>query len=88
MAAFLSGRFFVITASVIALLCLLPHVAVLLAAFSGSFYTLEQLSNTVLGRYASATLILVVCVAFGTACLGAGAAWLVTMTDFPGRRLC
>jgi iron(III) transport system permease protein len=88
LAAFLSGRLFVITASVIALLCLLPHVAVVLAAFTGSLDTLTQLSSTVLGRYTATTLILVVCVAIGTAAIGAGSAWLVTMTEFPGRRWC
>jgi iron(III) transport system permease protein len=70
-----------------AALCILPMVAVLLAAFMGSFETLAHLADTVLWRYTFTTLQLVTLVALGTAAIGTGAAWLVTMTRFPGVRV-
>jgi iron(III) transport system permease protein len=68
------------------IVCVIPYLGVLAAAFSGSFETLGHLADTVLGRYTMTTLILVTLVMAGSAFIGAGAAWLVTMTDFPGRR--
>lgn len=70
----------------IACLCALPHIGVLLAAVTGSSDTLFHLMDTVLGEYARTTLGLVVLVSIGTCAIGTGAAWLVTMTEFPGRR--
>lgn len=61
-------------------------VAVFLASLDGGSDTLRHLLDTVLGGYARTTLILVVLVAIGTFLIGTGAAWLVTMTLFPGRR--
>ncbi|MGB5865895.1 MAG: iron ABC transporter permease [Sulfitobacter sp.] len=61
-------------------------LAVLLAALSGGTETVQQLAQTVLGGYIRTTLALVVLVALGTFALGVGAAWLVTMTRFPGAR--
>ncbi|MDU8944878.1 ABC transporter permease [Ovoidimarina sediminis] len=68
-------------------LCLLPMVAVALAALLGGTDTLSHLIETVLGRYAMATGALVILVSAGTVLIGTGAAWLVTMTRFPGVRL-
>lgn len=68
-------------------LCLLPMVAVAIAAFLGSTDTLRHLADTVLWTYTATTLQLVVIVAIGTAAVGTGAAWLVTMTRFPGARI-
>ena len=73
-------------AMAIAALCVLPHIAVVLAAISGTSDTLASLWETVLPRYIGTTLVLVVLVAVGTFLMGTGAAWLVTMTDLPGRR--
>ncbi len=73
-------------AVLIALVCVLPMVAVLLASVSGGSDTLSHLASTVLGSYTRTTLVLVVLVAIGTFLIGTGAAWLVTMTRFPGRR--
>ncbi len=67
--------------------CLLPMLAVTLAAVTGGTDTLAHLMQTVLPRYAGATLSLVGLVAAGTLVIGVGAAWLVTMTRFPGVRL-
>ena len=58
-----------------------------LAAVSADSDTLAHLFETVLARYAGTTLVLVVCVGIGTFLLGTGAAWLVVMTEFPGRRV-
>lgn len=69
-----------------AFLCVLPMVAVAVAAALGSTETLRHLADTVLWTYSITTLKLVVIVALGTAALGAGAAWLVTMTRFPGAK--
>jgi iron(III) transport system permease protein len=73
-------------AVVIALVCLLPMLAVAIAAFSGGTGTVSHLLSTVLPRYAGNTALLVALVSVGTFCLGVGAAWLVTMTRFPGVR--
>lgn len=76
-----------LVALVIGLICALPYLGVLAAALTGSLETLHHLSETVLGRYTRATLVLVALVALGTSVIGTGAAWLVTMTNFPGRRV-
>ncbi|WP_299414405.1 iron ABC transporter permease [uncultured Sulfitobacter sp.] len=73
-------------AVLVAATCALPMLAVLLAAMSGGVETVRHLADTVLGDYARTTLTLVVLVATGTFCVGVGAAWLVTMTRFPGVR--
>ncbi|WP_424932019.1 ABC transporter permease [Amaricoccus macauensis] len=69
-----------------ALVCVAPIVAAGLAAFTGDFDTWRGLMNTVLPGYVANTLMLVVLVGLGTAALGTGAAWLVTMYRFPGSR--
>jgi len=71
----------------IAGLCLLPMVAVLVTALSGGSDTLGLLASTVLPGYTISTALLVLYVAIGTFVIGTGTAWLVTMTDFPGRRI-
>ncbi len=73
-------------AVIVTIICVIPYIGVLAAAFSGSLDTLGHLVDTVLGGYIATTLTLVVLVMIGSAIIGAGAAWLVTMTDFPGRR--
>ncbi|MFP4326836.1 MAG: ABC transporter permease, partial [Paracoccaceae bacterium] len=70
-----------------AALCLLPMAAVAIAAMMGSVGTLAHLADTVLWRYTATTLTLVLFVSIGTAAIGTGAAWLVTMTRFPGVRI-
>ena len=73
-------------AFLLAILCLLPMLAVLLSALGSGTETLAHLGETVLPRYIGTTLVLVLLVAAGTFLIGTGAAWLVTMTEFPGRR--
>jgi len=77
---------FRIIAALVVALCLLPLVAVALAAVTGSGDTVASLAQTVLGRYAGTTLALVVLVGGGALVLGTTTAWLVTMCEFPGRR--
>jgi iron(III) transport system permease protein len=81
------GTGFAIVAWIVALACLLPMVAVALAAATGGTDTIRHLMETVLAGYAGTTLVLVLLVAIGTGMVGVGAAWLVTMTRFPGVRL-
>jgi iron(III) transport system permease protein len=71
----------------VALACILPMVAVGLAAVTGGTETIRHLAETVLPRYALTTLGLVALVSTGTLMVGVGAAWLVTMTRFPGVRV-
>ncbi|MEL7276499.1 MAG: iron ABC transporter permease [Pseudomonadota bacterium] len=72
---------------VVAFLCVAPMLAAGLAAFGGDLGTWQGLMDTVLPRYALNTLALVILVAFGTAAIGTGAAWFVTMYSFPLRRV-
>ncbi len=74
-------------AAFVAAICLLPHVSVLIAAFMGSTETLQSLAETVLARYTRATLALLVLVVLFSTIIGTIAAWLVTTTEFWGRRL-
>ncbi len=82
-----NGRSLAVIACLVAAVCALPMIAVLLAALTGGTETVTHLAETVLGRYTRTTLALVVLVAMGTFAIGVGAAWLVTMTRFPGVRL-
>jgi len=75
-----------IIAVIIGLICALPHLAVLIAALQGGSDTLAHLMDTVLLGYTVTTLWLVTMVGLGTFAVGTGAAWLVIMTDFPGRK--
>jgi iron(III) transport system permease protein len=70
----------------VTVLCVIPYLGVMAAAASGSFDTLAHLAQTVLARYTMTTIVLVIIVMTGSAIVGTGAAWLVTMTNFPGRR--
>lgn len=71
----------------LALLFALPVVMVAAAALTPAGETWAHLSETVLPRYIVNTLWLMVGVGIGTAAIGTGTAWLVTMCEFPGRRL-
>jgi iron(III) transport system permease protein len=73
-------------AILVACLCALPMLAVVIAALSGGTDTVQHLARTVLGGYARNTAALMVLVGSGTFAIGVGAAWLVTMTRFPGVR--
>ncbi len=81
------ARVLSVVAYLVAALCLLPMVAVAIASMTGGTDTVAHLMETVLPRYAFNTLALVILVALGALAIGVGAAWLVTMTRFPGVRL-
>lgn len=68
-------------------LCVLPMIAVAISALWGGTDTLIHLADTVLPRYVWATAQLAILVSVGTIAIGTGAAWLVTMTRFPGHRI-
>ena len=76
-----------VMALTLGMLFALPHLGVLVAAFSGSTDTLAALFDTVLLNYAGTTLWLVPLVGFFTFVLGTGTAWLVSMTEFRSRRI-
>lgn len=76
-----------IGALIAAAACLLPMVAVAIAASLGGTEMLALLAETVLWGFIGNTLALVLLVAAGTILIGTGAAWLVTMTRFPGVRI-
>ncbi|MDA7963698.1 iron ABC transporter permease [Ruegeria sp.] len=82
----LGTRLVGIIAYAVAAACLLPMVAVVLAAVTGGTDTISHLLETVLPRYLLTTAVLVILVSVGTFSIGVGAAWLVTMTRFPGVR--
>ncbi|MGF1550976.1 MAG: ABC transporter permease [Paracoccaceae bacterium] len=69
----------------IAGLCALPALSVAATALTGDLDTWGALADTVLPRYALATLQLTLIVGVGVTVLGTGCAWLVTSTRFPGR---
>jgi len=82
-----SERWIAVFAILIAAIATLPHLGVLAAALTGSLDTLAHLADTVLWRYTWTTLVLCLLVSVGTLVIGTGTAWLVTMTDFSGRRV-
>ena len=80
------GHWLARIAMLAAVACALPMVAVALAALTGGTDTVQHLAETVLGRYTATTIGLGLMVSVGTFAIGVGAAWLVTMTRFPGVR--
>ena len=61
-----------------------PLIAVLVTA-TGPLA--DSLTGSTFARYAGTSAVLALLVAFGAGLLGATAAWVVAMHDFPGRRL-
>ncbi|MFZ2100148.1 MAG: iron ABC transporter permease [Oricola sp.] len=68
-------------------LCIVPIVAVGVAAAGGTLDTWTRLWDTVLAGYIWNTVQLAFFVGIGTAAVGSGAAWLVTLCRFPGSRV-
>lgn len=73
-------------ALLVALICILPHIGVLVAAIRGDLDTVTHLWDTVLPGYTVTTVALVAIVGTGTFVIGTLSAWLVVMCAFPGRR--
>jgi len=74
-------------AVVVALLIATPILAVVVSLFQSNDGSLAHLAQTRLGLYVGNTLQLALITGVGTAIVGVGAAWLVTMCVFPGRRV-
>jgi iron(III) transport system permease protein len=68
-------------------LCVMPILAVILAAFTGDLQAWREVLSSVLPRYTKTTLILVVSVGVSTAVIGSVTAWLVTVYRFPGSKI-
>ena len=74
-------------AVVIAVLVALPVVTVVVMAMFPTENIWPHLLDTVLPGYVINTLELMAGVALGTILIGVTAAWLITMCEFPGRRI-
>ncbi|WP_448599286.1 ABC transporter permease [Thermoleptolyngbya sp.] len=71
----------------IALLIAAPVLAVAASLFTPAWDVWQHLASTVLGRYVANSLALMLGVGAGVIVVGTSTAWLVTMTQFPGRSL-
>ena len=68
-------------------LMLVPLTALIVVAVTGTSRSIPHYVDTVLGVYTLTTVQLVVMVGIATAIIGTVTAWLVTMCEFPGRRI-
>ncbi len=75
-----------VVAAAIAMLVLLPILAVVWIAFHPVENIWPHLLSTTLPRYLSNSLLLMAAVGLVSAMVGTGAAWLLTMYRFPGAR--
>ncbi|MGR4070226.1 ABC transporter permease [Billgrantia sp. C5P2] len=71
----------------VALVVALPVIVVLAHIVMPTQGVWQHLASTVLGRYLGNTFYLAVTVGLGSMVIGTGAAWLVVMCRFPGRRI-
>lgn len=71
----------------IALLISIPILTVVFSIFTPAGEVWSHLANTVLDDYVLNSLILISGVSFGVIALGVSSAWLITMTDFTGRKV-
>jgi iron(III) transport system permease protein len=74
-------------AVLIAALVALPLLGVASSIFTPQAELWRHLADTQLSSIVANTVVLLVVVGLGTAIIGAGTAWLVTMCRFPGSRL-
>lgn len=80
-----SGRRWLLLAGAVALLVVLPFLALALQAIQGSAGLWAHLAASVIPTALPETLILLLGVGLITAIVGTSTAWLVTAYDFPGR---
>ncbi|MEQ9491561.1 MAG: iron ABC transporter permease [Alphaproteobacteria bacterium] len=80
------GSFWLVGAMVVAVLVLMPVIAIIWIAFNPTENIWPHLLDTILPRYVSNTLLLMLGVGAGTVFGGVVTAWLVTMCRFPFRR--
>lgn len=76
-----------VAVGVIALLVAAPVLVVVSSVFTPAGDIWAHLASTVLPAYVRNSLLLMLGVGAGVLVLGVGAAWLVTMCRFPGRRV-
>lgn len=81
------GSWLALAAGLIAAAAAVPIISVLssLAAPAGEVW--RHLAETVLPRYAANTALIMLLTGILSTGVGVGAAWLVTATEFPGRRI-
>ncbi|MDJ1017776.1 MAG: iron ABC transporter permease [Paracoccaceae bacterium] len=82
----LSSKLLTAVAGLVFVLCLFPLVAVGIASASMPGEVIISLAQSVLPRFALNTVGLVSFTGLATFVIGVGTAWLVTMTEFPGRK--
>ncbi len=75
-----------LSAALLAALVSIPVAVVLASVFAPAGEVWRHLADTVLATYVANSLWLMLGVGAGTLLIGVGAAWLVTMCQFPGRR--
>ncbi|MDF1670129.1 MAG: iron ABC transporter permease [Roseovarius sp.] len=68
-------------------ICVVPIIAAAVSALSGDLETWSNILSSVLPRYALNTLVLVMIVGVSAAVIGSLTAWLVTVYQFPGKRV-
>ncbi|MEX0722910.1 MAG: iron ABC transporter permease [Gracilimonas sp.] len=71
----------------IALLISIPILTVIFSIFTPAGEVWSHLASTVLDDYVFNSLMLITGVSFGVIVLGVSSAWLITMTNFPGRKI-
>ncbi len=72
---------------VVATLVVLPVIVVLGSVFADAGDVWTHLADTVLTKYVTNSLMLMVGVGIGVTIIGVGTAWLITMCQFPGVRI-
>ncbi|MCT7374017.1 ABC transporter permease [Chelativorans salis] len=75
-----------VVTALVAAAVLLPIVAVIVMAFSGTGADWPHLARYVLPQSVRTTFVLLALVAFGSSIVGVGCAWLVVAYEFPFRR--
>jgi iron(III) transport system permease protein len=71
----------------LSILLSLPIWVVLSSGFVDARSIWQHLANTVLGTYISNSIVLTIGVGIGTVSIGVSTGWLVTLCDFPARRV-
>lgn len=78
---------YVVVAVVFAAALMMPVIGVVISVFQPGKTGTDFLMDVVLPRYVLNTLFLSLGVGLGVTMVGVGAAWFVTMCEFPGRKL-
>lgn len=71
----------------VALLISIPILTVVISVFTPAGEVWSHLADTVLDDYIKNSLLLITGVSAGVILIGVSCAWLITMTEFPGRKI-